>query len=55
MNKIHLGSDFDDFLEENRVLAPYNLDESLNDLADTVRSCFDMDEIYQMMEPSSAS
>lgn len=35
---------------ENRVLAPYNLDESLDDLADTVRSCFDMDEIYRIME-----
>jgi adenosylcobyric acid synthase len=40
---------------ENRVVAPYNLDESLDDLADTVRSCFDMDEIYRIMEPSSAS
>ena len=39
--------------KENRVVAPYNLDESLDDLADTVRSCFDMDEIYRIMEPSS--
>jgi len=35
--------------KEGRVLAPYNLDESLNELADIVRSCFDMDEIYQIM------
>ena len=32
------------------ILAPYNLDESLNQLADTVRSCFDMNEIYRLME-----
>ena len=34
---------------ENRVIAPYNLDESLDSLAETVRICFNMDEIYQMM------
>lgn len=38
-----------------RVVAPYNLDESLDDLADTVRSCFDMEEIYRIMGPSSDS
>jgi len=35
--------------KENRVIAPYNLDESLDELADIVRSCFDMDALYRMI------
>ncbi|MEE4164794.1 MAG: cobyric acid synthase [Desulfocapsaceae bacterium] len=34
----------------NRVLAPFDLDANLDALATVVRSCFDMEKIYQIMK-----
>jgi hypothetical protein len=31
------------------IIAPYDLDKSIDDLADLVRSCFEMDKIHRLI------
>jgi cobyric acid synthase CobQ len=32
-----------------RIVAPYDIDSSIDDLADLVRSCFDMDQVHRLL------